>query len=234
MVSANVAPALHEATLFSRADAGGGLVRVSVAPPASLATTFECPGQYVLLRVAGKSSYYVLSNDVGDTKWELLVRPVGEVAISALDVPLGDAVEVSAALGSGFPMEDARGRALLIVVTGSGIAAARPVVRARLREHEALTTELLVGVRTRSEIPLLDELKEWSRARIRVTVCLSREEVGGIDGYAAGYVQDVARATSSPSPGRMIFAAGVKGMVHAIRSLARELGSLESDVRTNY
>ncbi len=235
MASEDVAPALHPATLYSRADAGGGLVRLLIEPPAAIAATFEHPGQYVLLRAGEKSSYYVLANDVGDERWELLVRPGGAVATGVLAAPLGDSLEVSAALGSGFPMEEARGRELLIVVTGSGIAAARPVVRARLRERETCPTEVLVGVRTRTEVPLTAELAEWSRAGTRVTVCLSRESVDPeLEGYAAGYVQDVARATPSPSPGRMIFAAGVNGMVQAIRSLARELGALESDVRTNY
>jgi NAD(P)H-flavin reductase len=235
MAPADAAHALHEATLCSRTDAGGGLVRLSLEPSASVAATFVHPGQYVLVRIAGKSSYYVLSNDMGDARWELLLRPVGEVASAALDVPLGESVEVSGALGSGFPMEEARGRELLVVVTGSGIAAARPVVRARLRERETATTEVLVGVRTRAEIPLFGELEEWFRSGIRVTVCLSREEIGNhAEGYAAGYVQDVARATSSAASGRMIFAAGVRDMVHAIRSLSKELGALESDVRTNY
>jgi NAD(P)H-flavin reductase len=235
MASVDAGPALHEATLSARTDAGGGLVQLSIEPPLAMARTFEHPGQYVLLRVGGKSSYYVLANDAGDTKWELLVRPGGEVATAALAVPLGKSIEISHALGAGFPMEEARSRELLMVVTGSGIAAARPVVRARLREHAAPATEVLVGVRTRAEVPLAVEIAEWSRAGARVTVCLSREEVAaGLKGYAAGYVQDIARAAALPAPGRMIFAAGVKGMVHAMRNLAHELGVVESDVRTNY
>lgn len=235
MASLDAAPILHEATFCSRTDAGGGLIHLSIEPPIAIASTFEHPGQYVLLRVGGKSSHFVLANDAGDAKWELLVRPSGEVATAALAVPLGQSIEVSRAIGAGFPMGEARGRELLVVVTGSGIAAARPVVRARLREQAARATEVLVGVRTRAEVPLAAEIADWSRAGARVTVCLSREEVpAGLRGYAAGYVQDIARATASAAPGRMIFAAGVRGMVHAIRSLARELGAVESDVRTNY
>jgi sulfhydrogenase subunit gamma (sulfur reductase) len=232
---AHAPPELRVATLRSRTDAGGGLVRIAIEPPVSIATTYEHPGQYVVLGIGGKTSYFVLANDTGDPTWELLVRPMGEVAEAALVVPLGESIEVSAALGSGFPMEEARGRELLLAVTGSGIAAARPVVRARVREHEAHATLVLVGVRTRAEIPLAAELADWSHSGTRVTVCLSREEVeAGREGFAFGYVQDVARATLLPTSGRMIFAAGAKGMVHAIRGLAQELGALESDVRTNY
>jgi hypothetical protein len=68
-------------------------------------------------------------------------------------------------------------------------------------------------------------------------VCLSREPIPpGREGFAAGYVQDIARARAAEASnvGKMIFAAGVKDMISAVRTLARDLGAEESDVRTNY
>jgi len=43
-----------------------------------------------------------------------------------------------------------------------------------------------------------------------------------------------ARAAEASNVGKMIFAAGVKDMISAVRTLARDLGAEESDVRTNY
>jgi NAD(P)H-flavin reductase len=150
---------------------------------------------------------------------------------------IGERIEVTEAQGAGFPIEEAQGRNLLVAVTGSGIAAGRPVVRARARGGEARATELFLGVRTLAEVPLGGELRDWREAGTKVTVCVSREPVPpGREGVAAGYVQDIARAYAarSPSTGRMIFAAGVKDMISAVRTLARDLGAAESDVRTNY
>jgi len=81
------------------------------------------------------------------------------------------------------------------------------------------------------------EIEDWSRAGVAVTLCLSREDVPpGRRGVVAGYVQDVARAYAREGGRRpkMIFAAGVKDMIDALRALATELGAEESDFRTNY
>jgi CDP-4-dehydro-6-deoxyglucose reductase len=227
----------HDATLRARSDAGGGLVRLSIEPPASVATSYAYPGQYVAVNAGGKTAHFVLAGDPGDAMWELVLRPGGEAAGAALGLAPGERLRVSAAIGAGFPMAEAKGQELIVVVTGSGLAAGRPVVRARVRDGEARATELLVGVRTRAEVPMEAELAEWARVGATVTVCLSREEApAGLAGYASGYVQDVARrhVRTAPATRRMIFAAGVKPMIEAVRVLARDLGVHESDVRTNY
>jgi NAD(P)H-flavin reductase len=229
---------VYEAVVRAKEDAGGGLFRLALELPRGLGETYVRPGQYVVLGSGAKKAYFVLAGDVGETRWELIVRAGGEVVQAVLEVPLGERVEVSAAQGGGFPIEEARGRDLLVAVTGSGIAAGRPVLRTRLREGEARSTELLLGVRTLADVPLEGELGDWSAAGARVTVCVSREPLpAGREGFAMGYVQDIARiraAGSPPSAGKMIFAAGVKEMVSAMRALARDLGVQESDVRTNY
>jgi NAD(P)H-flavin reductase len=216
---------------------GGGLVRLTLAPSFAVRDTYTRPGQYVVMRAEGKDAYFVLAGDVGEATWELVLRPSGDAALAALTTSSGGSVEVSEAQGPGFPMEEAEGRPLLVVVTGSGIAAGRPVVRARVRAGAAKTTELLFGVRRLSDLPLGSELEDWSRTGVEVTVCLSREPVQeGRKGLAAGYVQDVARANarSSTHAPKMIFAAGVREMIDAVRLLSAELGVQERDVRTNY
>jgi NAD(P)H-flavin reductase len=227
----------YEAVWRAKEDVGGGLFRVVLEPPQAVTGSYMRPGQYVVLRAGGKEAYFVLAGDIGETTWDLILRPGGEVATAAMHTSLGACVEVSKAHGTGFPIEEAHGRGLLVVVTGSGIAAARPVLRARVRGGEAHATELVLGVRTLAEVPLRGELGDWAGAGARITVCLSREPApAGRDGFATGYVQDVVRAhaTESPSAGKMIFAAGVRDMISAVRTLAGDLGVEESDVRTNY
>src|SRR5580658_10156351 len=123
---------LHDATLRSKEGVGGGLVRVVFEPPPEIASSYVRPGQYVALRAGGKVAYFVLAGDVGETRWEVILRPGGEAAEATLATSIGAWLEVSDAQGLGFPLEEAHGRALLVVVTGSGIAAGRPVLRARV------------------------------------------------------------------------------------------------------
>ncbi len=223
--------------MHAKDDAGGGLVRLQIEPPAEVARSYVLPGQYVELAAGGKKAYLVLAGDPGERIWELIVRPGGDAVTAVLEVAPGGRLQVSTALGKGFPMDEARGKQLMVIVTGSGIAAGRPVVRARVADREAASTELLLGVRTTADVPMESELREWSTEGVRVTVCLSRADApSGRPGFAPGYVQDVAQrhARALPTPRRLIFAAGVKPMIDAVRALARDLGVHESDVRTNY
>ncbi len=141
----------------------------------------------------------------------------------------------SRALGAGFPVEEARHRSLLLAATGSGVAAMRPVIKHRVAVGDGERTELLLGVRSALDVPLQQEIARWRSEGVRVTLCLSREQ-NPAAGFARGYVQDVARDTAGDAAhrGGMIFAAGVKPMIDAIRALAVQLGVAEADVRTNY
>jgi sulfhydrogenase subunit gamma (sulfur reductase) len=234
--------AFHLARLIAREDAGGGLVTLTIAPSDPVRATYERPGQYVSARagelevVGAPAGYFVLAGDVGAPAWQLILRPGGTSADPLLALRAGAHLVTTEALGGGFPCDEARGRPLLVAATGSGIAAVRPVVARRLGDGDAESTDVLLGVRVRADIPLAGEMDRWRRAGVAVIVCLSREDVpAGGDGFASGYVQDVARRRARPAAsGAMIFAAGVKGMVEGIRRLASEIGVSETDVRTNY
>jgi NAD(P)H-flavin reductase len=134
-------------------------------------------------------------------------------------------------------MGEAAGRRLFVLATGSGVAAIRPVVAARVRAGLATSTEVFLGVRSRVDLPLADELATRRDEGVGVTVCLSRDTVVGV-GAASGYVQEalLQRATERPESvkGAMIFAAGASAMVDGVKQVARRLGLPEVDVRTNY
>src|SRR5580658_660681 len=110
---------LHDAILRGKEGVGGGLVRVVFEPPPEILGSYVRPGQYVALRTGGKAAYFVLAGDAGETSWEVILRPGGEAAKAALGTSIGACIEVSNAQGPGFPIEEAHGRALLVVVTGS-------------------------------------------------------------------------------------------------------------------
>ncbi len=231
----------HAARVRGREDAGGGLVLVTLEPAHEVLESYVQPGQYVSARGDhdGKApaGYFVLANDVGVRRWQLLIRPGGAAADAILAEGEGGRVWTTSAQGRGYPCDEARGRTLLLAATGSGIAAARPVISRRVHDHDAHRTEVLLGIRARADLPLAEELAAWRDKGVRVTVCLSREAVpaGNGESFASGYVQDVARtSTALQHEGGMIFAAGVKGMIEGMRRLARDLGVAEADVRTNY
>ena len=212
---------------------------LEVDPGADVAATYHSPGQYIEVRAQGETGYFVLASEPSAPLWHLVMRAGGGASEVLLGMSPGDPLEVTEAIGSGFPMELARGLPLIIALSGTGVAAARPLVTRRVIEADAARTEVFLGARTRNEVALERDLNAWARAGVRVVVCLSQDDAEA-DGtlYVRGYVQDVlqARAASVPREpsGALIFAVGVRSMFDSLRVLAPRLGIRSEDVITNH
>lgn len=194
------------ATLTDRRPAGGGLTRVVLVPPVEVAASHEIPGQYVEVRADGQTGYFVLSNDPGASPWELVMRAGGGASDVLLVMLVPGTVEVSAAIGAGFPMHDVRGRELLLALGGTGIAAGPPLVRRRIHDGDAGITRVWVGARG-DDPPLAGEIGAWRAAGVQVTV-------------ANGFLDEAMRAHIAAAPEAPIFAVGADAMVAALRTLA--------------
>ncbi len=237
------------ARLAGRESAGGGLTRVTVEPDPSVLPSYRQPGQYLEMRVRGETGFFVLSSDPGSTAWELVMRAGGGASDVVLAIPVGSRLEVTGALGEGFPVDLAAGRPLVVALNGTGVAAAPPLVRRRVRDGDAAITQVFLGVRARDELPLESELRAWRASGVEVVACLSQpgqtpvlaanvEDGGRSVGvhFEAGYVQDVVRDRVGPGSlaGGRIFAVGTSSMVDALRSRAAEIGLDPDRVHTNY
>src|SRR5262245_42881125 len=128
---------MTNAILAARRDAGAELLLVGLDVDAELAHAYTAPGQYVQINTERGNGYFVLAGDLGAPRWELLVRNAGGAADALTSLVLGSAVDVSAPLGKGFPLESARGRPLIVAVVGTAMAVARPVMRRRIAEGDA-------------------------------------------------------------------------------------------------
>jgi len=228
----------HEARLASRASVGGGLTLVALDAPEAATAAYTSPGQYVEVRAgdAGETGYFVLASEPGARPWELIMRSGGGASDVLLVARVGTRVEVSSAIGAGFPMERARRAPLVVAVGGTGIAAARPLVRRRIRDGDARATTLLVGARSRSELALAEDLRGWSDAGVRVLVCLWQpEDDEPADGFFRGYVQDALRTLDLRGAAPpLVFAVGPAAMVGALRAAAPLVGVAPEHVLTNH
>lgn len=209
---------------------------VTVDPAAEIVGSYVSPGQYVHARIGPETGYFVLAGAPGSSPWEFIMRAGGGVSDVLLAAPVGTALEVTPALGDGFPWAAVRGRPLVIALGGTGVAAGRPLMDRRVADGDATRTQIYLGIRMRSELPLAGDVEAWRRAGASVTLCWSSaNEPESADG-APGYVQDVLRARGARSipPDAYIFAVGLPTMVDALRELAPSLGIPWEHVRTNH
>ncbi|HEX3343111.1 MAG TPA: hypothetical protein VHS09_01010, partial [Polyangiaceae bacterium] len=122
-------------------------------------------------------------------------------------------------------------------LSGTGVAAARPLVRRRISDGDAACTQVWLGVRTHAELPLAVDIAEWREAGVPVVVCLSQPgDAPEGELFAKGYVQDVmaARMSAGSLADAHVFAVGVASMIDAVRALAPRLGLSPERVHTNH
>jgi NAD(P)H-flavin reductase len=220
---------MARALLGGRCGAGGGLTLVALDVGADAARSYTAPGQYVEVKVEKGNGYFVLAGDVAAARWELLVRNAGDAADALTSAPLGSAIEVSAALGLGFPIDGALGRPLGVAVVGTALAVARPILRRRIAEGDARRTYVFLGVRSAADVPLAAEVDAWSSQGAHVTLCLSRPAAPEDDRALAravrrqGYVQRavVLAIEAGELPERaLVVAAGPEEMLADMRALS--------------
>jgi anaerobic sulfite reductase subunit B len=229
----------HPARLTAREDVGGGLTLIRLAAGAAIGHEYTSPGQYVEVRAGTDTGYFVLASEPGLEPWELIMRSGGGASDVLLAAPIGTGVEVTSPIGRGFPMASGRGRQLVVALGGTGVAAGRPLVRARISTGDAHRTVLLVGVRTAREVALAEDLTGWAEAGVLVTICLSQDTPEPLRRlHEVGHVHGVLRTIATRSPasiaGALLFAVGPESMIEALRRTAPEVGIRHEDVLTNY
>jgi NAD(P)H-flavin reductase len=139
------------------------------------------PGQFSMLWVFGVGELPIsISGDPGkQDRLVYTVRSVGQATNALVSQKAGSGVGVRGPFGTGWPVEEARGRDLVIVAGGIGLAPLRPVIYHALshrQEYERLV--VLYGARSPRDLLYRRELAAW--ARQRDTQVLVTVDYGGL------------------------------------------------------
>jgi len=138
------------------------------------------PGQFVELSIMGigEAPISVSSPPGRRESFELAIRRIGNVTAAAHRLNVGDKVGIRGPFGTCFPVEETRGKDLLVVAGGIGLVPLRSFIKYVL-EHRSDYGEviLLFGARTPAEQLFLDELREWkSRKDLRYLETVDRPD----------------------------------------------------------
>jgi len=130
-------------------------------------STFQ-PGQFSMLWVFGVGELPISISGDPSEKGQLVytVRSVGQATNALVTHAVGDGVGVRGPFGTGWPIEAARGRDVIIVAGGIGLAPLRPVIYEVLnhrRDYGRLV--VLYGARSPRDLLYRKEMTAWSRQR---------------------------------------------------------------------
>jgi len=139
------------------------------------------PGQFSMLWVFGVGELPIsISGDPAqDDRLEYTVRSVGQATHALVSRSVGDGVGVRGPLGTGWPVEAAHQRDVIVVAGGIGLAPLRPVVLEVLHNRDAYgRLVILYGARSPRDLLYRKELAAW--ARQRDTQVLVTVDYGGL------------------------------------------------------
>ena len=123
------------------------------------------PGQFNMLYAFGTGESAIsISGDPrkGDGRLVHTVRRVGTVTDALFRLEEGDSIGVRGPFGSPWPMDALKGKDILFVAGGIGLAPLRPAILHALNDHQAFgKLSVLSGSRSPSDALYLGELSEW-------------------------------------------------------------------------
>jgi NAD(P)H-flavin reductase len=148
--------------------------------PAGGPIALGVPGQFNMLYPFGIGEAAIsLSGDTADgSRLVHTVRAVGAVSAAIGRLRPGDVLGVRGPFGIGWPIDRARGRDVVLVAGGIGLAPLRPVIYAVLRDRAAFGRLLvLYGARQASDLLYRDELAQWqARSDLELYVTLDKAD----------------------------------------------------------
>lgn len=167
---------------------------LEVAPADAVSVVGFKPGQFCMLYAFGVGEVPIsISGDpaVKDSL-EFTVRSVGAVTEAICRLQAGATLGVRGPFGRGWPLADARGKDVLIIAGGLGLAPLRPAVYHLLRfrnQYDRLA--LLYGARTPADLLYQRHLSEWrhrSDMQFEATVDTGTADWWGHVGLVTRYI----------------------------------------------
>ena len=141
-------------------------------------TLGHSPGQFIMLSIPGygEAPISVSSTPNKRNTFELCVRAVGNLTNALHNLTKGDRLWIRGPYGKGFPVEELKGKDLLLIAGGIGLVPMRSLIKTVLSERPSYgKIKLLYGVKSPDEILFKDELSEWQQtASMNVSITIDK------------------------------------------------------------
>lgn len=177
---APLVPQLLEVRAHRRETADTATLTLAPTGPTSLGDAAPRPGQFAMLAAFGAGevpiSYSAMAGHGGAV--EHTVRSVGAATAALAAARPGDLVASRGPFGTGWDLDAATGRDVVVVAGGIGLAPLRGVVDAVLADRDRYgSVNVLVGARTPDDLCFAEHLRGWS-ARGDVEVAITVDRLG--------------------------------------------------------
>ena len=218
----------HVAVLQDIRDEGPGLKTFDMAfRDESVWDQFQPqPGQFVELSLfgEGEAPFGVATGAHETGLLRLSIQSVGRLTNMLHEMSPGDEVGVRGPFGVGWPMEEAKGKHLIVIGGGIGLPPVRSaLVTAMANKADYESISLFYGARSPGHITYASEIDEWTAsgdATINITVDQGDDTWDGHVGVITTLLEDV-----GPSPDNAVtMTCGPPIMIHFVVPTLEKLG----------
>jgi len=191
------------------------------------------PGQFSMLYVFGVGELPIsISGDPGQAgRLTYTVRSVGPATQALVSCAEGDCLGVRGPFGTAWPLEAVRGKDVLIVAGGIGLAPLRPAIYQILRHRDDYVRLIvLYGARSPGDLLYKKELAAWGRSPD--TQVLTTVDYGGVNWRGrVGVVTTLFRHLRMHPDKTVAFICGPEIMMrYVITELEENRGVLAGDI----
>lgn len=192
-------------------------------------------GQVAVLRVDEEEpAYFAFASSPEDPQLQILVKRTIGASVALFDMTEGDKVDLLGVTGVGFDLHAQRGRDLVFVAMGTGVAPLRSALRCVLNRRDSYgNLVVLYGARTPDEFCYRNEIDDWQKAGVELRQVISRpdgHDWSGRTGYVQSLLDHVLPDLKSP----VALVCGSREMIAQTRDRLRQMGFGAEDILTNY
>lgn len=191
-------------------------------------------GQFAELSVigVGECPIGIASSPTEKGSIKFTVKKAGEVTTALHNLEVGDIVGIRGPLGNGWPVEEMKGKNLVIIGGGFAFSTLRSLTIFALHEDNRKNYSditVIYGNRESGEVLYRDILEEWEkRDDINVVLTIDREQEGWTRkvGFVAPIVKEV-----SPSPENAVaIVCGPPIMIKTTQDVLKELKFVDEQI----
>lgn len=183
------------------------------------------PGQFVEVSIqgAGEATFAVSRLPREGKEFTISVKRIGHLTKMLHRCSAGDTVGVRGPYGNGFPLDQWKGKGLVIIGGGIGLAPLRPVVDYVLDTGDYRGIDIVFGARSPHDMLFTDDLSSWEkddRIALHTTIDIPAEGWKGRVGLIPAVVRDLALKPD----GRIAVVCGPPIMIKFTVLALKELG----------
>lgn len=150
------------------------------------------PGQFMQLSIPKVGECPISVSGCGEGWLEFTLRPVGHVTDVIFRKQAGECLFLRGPYGKGWPLDTIRGKHLVVVTGGTGLAPVRELLNMCSDSKDFVkSTNLICGFKNEESIIFSDDLERWKQSFRSVYALDADEKSGWRTGLVTEFIKEI-------------------------------------------